>query len=827
MTLPQGKAGKVFEVNVSPYDDTKKITLLYSEKIPNSLPSFFRILNVGAITPGNQKIIIEDFRDYIRVQTKPQMVSSVVDTAKGFGIPIDEAIIIWYLTVKFDLSDYVFKLFSNYISSFSSERSFKEKVKTFEGKIETQRKFNSAKIKVDAALINIIKDLPDAEADPWTIDGETIDIPVVSKEHLDLSEIFNRMDTSRQLPFIFCRGVTGKSFFRVSDLPSVTIPEEWWLPEEVTGPQIPPGIYFKVLIAERNLEKNSSKKSYAECRWKPDEIIRIEYKTRSIANAKKKILAAINESVEAHDLLTEKETFFRIEGFSLSSERQIEVSGTFGFYLENYNPFVLAHLISLDPVLAKFAFLNEVEKTEPRKQMFRVYLSLNQKQNTATSLQLSIYPSKLDNYYSVRIRHCKDSLTARVGVKLFQKVLGVYVNEYQAVVDYYSSYPAAAPYFLQKKKRKAERIEKKTGKRLIALHNFNPKMFKARYGDQCQHDVQPYVVATVPSDGSVPEEVVKLRESLPNGHDKVMEFAGVYYACEPRPEDEKESGAIWPGLKVNTDTATKSIDYRLDYPCLPCCFKKARGVGIEAHTLSECLDDSKKGSSKIYVSLNKLPEVRKYAVIPHNLSRLAKIMGIEKIEFGKGVYYPYLRLGVEESGDSFLHCIEHAVNSDKYNAQEDVIAYIQKVKMNLLNFWYAGSQELYNVPLYSAKREFTDHPEDYLPVEQYISLIEYVYKIRLVVLTMDSKTEKGGEFLTPTNSGAFLPDLFPKDRPVVVLFKQAVRNGVWPFQCSFLRKEPDGISSFSGDEFVDKVLELYDASRKVYSISTSGINEYH
>lgn len=806
------------KMTVGEYDDSEKILMRHALQVPDSIPLFFRLLNTDKIFPGKQTLDIEDFREVVKKKKEVRVnnIDFVLSEARAYGIPKTEALSIWYLTAKWPLTDATFAILQNYDKDFSVRRRLEKTVKDFTERIDRERKGIKEKLEKDDKLATKLKTTPEEELPRFNVEGEVFQFLVETSKYYDIVEIFYKMNSSKRIPFVVCKS-EGNTFFKVweDQIP----PESWYREVE----QYPPGLYFYVLAVESTLRREFIEKAYAKCVWSNQGFLTVEYKIRKSSLVKDKIVETIYGSLEKEG----KQVSFSLEGLSLANQKPINVAGTFVSEM-NFNPYVMAYLVSLHPLVKKVGFMNESENTEPQKVVFRLYLSLNQDAEVSKSLQFNISSAEKEievgnsNTYVVRIRHAKDVLAARVGIRLFYSVLKIYDEQYTRIIEAYKTNPAAyAEVEGTKKKVKESKKSKKTKDRLAALQAYDPNLFHSRYSDQCQSKGQPYIVAQATEDGSIPGEVTTLEKKL--GPHKTMEFDGAYYACET-PTDKRE-GYVYPRLKRNRDTATGDPLYREDYPCVPCCYKKYKELS-EALTRDACLSDVERSADTAYVAENKDPDPERMSDVPRSLARLASLQGVKKIPIGKNqkMHYPYLRYGVEESPTSFIHCLEVATNSKVYTSSQKKGDLIDNAIKEMIATFQIGKQQFYDVFKGNLERELKRSPNSYLEPSLWIALAEAYYQVNIVLIQLDEEIIEG-EFLYPRASEALLPKRFP-DRGTVVIFRQFVKNGVWPYQCSVLKKMPEEEYVFEGDRYVDSLVDAYEKSWQVYSVSTKGHWEY-
>lgn len=816
------------KIKVGDYDDSKTILSKFSITVPDSLPSHFRILNLDKIVPGNVEVNIEDIRDLIKSKPHYHSIPEVLMSSRSFGLSVLDTLCIWYIQTKPTLPVAVLDFLGHYNKDFSDINRIKKSVDEFQKRVDRERARITKKLEVDETLVKDLGKAPDVTS-KFLPDSETFLVVTSTKLPYDLVEIFDNMRTGRKIPFAMCKTSSGDIFYKVYE--EQIPPESWYKDTDENEQPLTPGIYFRTLAVDSLLERNSLEKGYSLCIWRTDGTILVDYNMRKSIDVWNKIKTAIYESFEIED----QGGKYKLEGLNIETKVPVSVSGTF-VYKINYNPYIFAYLISLDRLVSRAAFINETENTEPKKIIFRLYLSLNHSWEGPKSLQFNIIPLDRDpedkkaslpgdHYFSIRIRHCPDIFTARAGIRLFAKIVDLYHQAYPSIAQIYSKYPSASAIIRLSSRKKAGREEKKTKSRLAELQKHDQNMFRTRYSDQCQSESQPYVVAIEEEEGSIPNEVKALRSTL-GRDDKVMKYEGVYYACEvPGAKNNKK---VFPGLKKNTDTKTDDSLYREDYPCLPCCFLKPKIDPDQDLGRGDCQDDTSTVKEGTYISKGKDPEQGKYSDMPNVLIRLANVLGVEMRELGKNktMRFPHLKFGVVSSPKSFVHALVAATNFDRYVATPNKEKMIDRELEKMLDqFFSLGKQQFFDTFSSTVKKDLGNDPQTYIDPSLYVSIAEGYFKVNIILIQTDDGENKEGEFLYPRASLALLPQKAP-DLPKVVIFRQKVKNGVWPYQCSLLRKLPEENSLFYKDPFVDSLMEIYQESWQVYSVSHKGHHIY-
>lgn len=825
-------------MDIGPYDTTKIILIKQAISDGNALPNFFRIQN--SESELSSKPIIEDFRNLVKAYSTIRQIDQVLTLARSFSLPVSDSFCLWIESagIKLKITDYA--ILANFSRDFVDEDRYEHTKNNLEKRIKIAQISLREKLTSINSLTKALGPVPPGPEPSFSVDGEEIDFSVSFKQSHGLVDIFDKISASRDIPFLACITGSGRTFYKVYE---GIVPSEQWID---SSDLVKEGIFFKIYTSST---LTTPDEAYATAVWKSNGVISVSYKTRKARDVKERIKTIIYESLELD------KGGYKLEGLHIYSQRSVFVSGIFSYRMD-YNPYILAYLLTLNPLVEKFAFINEKEKTEPRKDMFRLYFSFGRDINeysTSEAIQINIFSIAKETeslgIYKIRIRHCSDLLTARASIHLFSRLYQEYMSQSPSIYEFYSENALSKKVVMAaKNKTRVQATDKKTKQRLIDLKNYDLVLFGSGYSGQCQSNKQPYIVAKAREDGKIPKEVLALRKKF-EGSDfadkKIMLFDGHYYASEI-PGEKTQTPYKYPGLKANKDTSTKSTAYREDYPCLPCSFTKPKSYVLPDVPVdpTECISDkARKGDTGgDYISETKPPGPGKLSDMPFNLSKLAELSGLMRNIEGKGKkknkHYPYLRYGIVESPHSFILALEAATNFDNYSTtiDSDRGVMVQKAIEGMVAKFPAGKQELYDISFERLQRnlikQWSEDPNRYLEPSVFVSLAEAYYKVNIVLFTMETSGFLDDEFLIPRHTEACLPKKYVDQWPTVVIIRQVFPNGLWPYQCSLLRKlelknkKQVEISLFTNDDFVNIIKKMYHQSWTVYSASSEGYFEY-
>jgi hypothetical protein len=825
------------EFVVFEYDDDYTILERYSMTQPDTLPSFFRIDGKDYILKDGMNLKTRNVKETIKnLEEDDLLEKSIIEgiLISYPGLKKSDIGILWIKeNYKFEGKKSqtlinVTNLKSLDKSMFATPLRAEAAIVEFDLEVKNKRDKLKKKIEEGDKIFTLVtkqKAVPVKEFNIEEITSQII-LKLINKE--TLLDVFDAMDTSRDIPFILLV-YKKRRYFKVY---SRIIPPDSWI--DFVPPT--PGLYFKVLnvLPEKLTGRQIMLENlYSDAFWHTEDKIELNFKVKhgiSEEDMRIKILHSLGNRIK-YEILTTK---------------QSSIKGTFIIPEIDFNRVVFADLVYTNQILRYFLFFNEKQKTIFNKPRFYVYYAPNQQGSMTSSLTLTITPGSADpgsedrkGHAVVRISHAINIQQANAARLIFSKLLSIYNNEFQKTVDYYTelipNFKTLASVFQRKDKKKED---KKTGPRAVALRKFKPDLFGSRYPDQCQKEKQPYIIKTK-------EEAEELALKLGDPH-KVMHFEGVWYACDPREPDDKNFKHLYPGLKQNTSKLDKK--YKDSFELLPCCytqdqFEKAASHLREYYKVSALQDQeelvSKKdreGGMGYIVGSNKKLDPGRYGEVPFNWEKLLSYLKIEKMQKGGQLVYPFLRHGVLNSPDSFFHCLERTFNlrytssvgEDKRKIVVDVRKKISTESLSLA----LGRQELYDISVSDARSILLD-PKQYIDPKKWVNVASSHYGCNIFLYVVDSQNPNGNVVI-PNNSQAYLSrDIDVTSIPSVLIMMYEIGTEDFPYQCEIMCYVTMDGPKVKGIDFtfIDNSISnmaaklLYDAN-EVFVVSTAGYEPY-
>lgn len=408
-----------------------------------------------------------------------------------------------------------------------------------------------------------------------------------------------------------------------------------------------------------------------------------------------------------------------------------------------FSKVVTAHLIALDPIISSFLSLEEREKTSLEKNRFySIYL------NGTSRLTLLFLPD--EKGFDLRVLNAKSVVEIERFVVVFIRLYSRIESLTEEVEKLYG------PLIDTPRVRKGSTASIKTSReRSSMLRSVRPELFQTGYPTVCQKTKQPYLIV-----GAEKAEELRLRFIETNTDpdvdpsNKIIEYptgSGDYYACEPREPSDSSQKEIWPGLQIN-----KSLGNKDTHPFLPCCFTidqvAKAGSTYNKYLSGKGATKKEEGSSYVLAS-NKMPPLRRHALLPFLLEKMAKLGGSPSM----------IRYGAPYRRDSLIFCLEIARDASFMVRDDESIELgmtaAKKKFLDLLPLHFpACLTEFPGMTLADATDQLRD---GFLNPKQWCSFFERVLKIPIFVFEITLKVPEGA-FARPHFVERFLPAPIPE-----------------------------------------------------------------
>lgn len=328
-------------------------------------------------------------------------------------------------------------------------------------------------------------------------------------------------------------------------------------------------------------------------------------------------------------------------------------------------------------------------------------------------------------YIRVRISVASSMESIKHFQNIFSKLLAVYDNEYNNIVDFYRSYIPKFAISKQKKTIKLKNIKPPKLKQIA------PEIFIEGYPQKCTN--QPTII----SDDEV--------ENAKKSGKRVMVFPknnneGITqrnYICE-------HENYIYPGLRKNPLRNKNKVPY------LPCCYEKDREEqkgGIYRHYYyGEPLEKTSEKIQQDIIITNKFVVNDNYGELPENLSKLFKSLDPDE-------NFKYFRKGVFDNKSSFLDCVMEGLYEEteilKYDTKSKREQQLKNMRQLFAKSQFASAckQEMYDYTIDDIVNYIVDWDKYFTP-HFFTSLLEKYFKCNIYIFNRNSKTNES-ELLIP------------------------------------------------------------------------------
>lgn len=756
-------------IEVSDYEDDQSILNKYSMKIPDSLPSYFKI-----VAKTKNKYEIDSILLLLSVPIEDLRRNMSFLLSNYPNLDTRTVVMLWSKVTGDTTPDSLMLIDSH----LSTPEKIKFAIKTYEETVANERESIKEKLAQQKELFEELDDSESVEQDPFILEQTTITMTLDIPNGESLLDIFDILDVSKDIPFILLE-YEGRQYYKIY---RHIVPPDTWL-DFVPYKN---GIYFKVLHDKESKirSKISIDKLFSDGVWGPDNSISLDISITGVVDEEKikeKLFKALGNRIEYSQLNTTQsfvKGFYDIRNFSL-------------------NRAIFADMILNDKLVSYFFFTNEKNKSILRKQGFTIYYLYGEKTiSKAMTISFNILQSGDESTIEVKLSRAKNIDSVEKFRNLFSKILGYYDIKKDGII---AEYEDVIPDFMELAnvhvKRDKEKESKKTGERALKLRQAKPDMFVSQYPDQCQQESQPYIVN--------PDDKERLLEQLGDPH-KLMEYQGDTYACEPRLKSDTSQRHVWPGLQPN------KLSNRDVYPYLPCCFKRDQYVrkksALNDYLASEGVSDEKKAAKGSYI-LSQLTFAKpgQYIYPPLYLKKMLSLCDFKKVMWqDRGYIIPIVRVGISLSHDSLLRCFATVFDEDFRNESDETSkAYaILQLRETLASSNFAVcKQELYDYTYEDISSYLLDQGS-YIDSLLFINLLNTHYDCNSVVVLVDENANCSIEI--PRHSQAYLLKEQDENKPMVVILKYARKDKLIPYTYELL-----GQISISGGKLISGIDYLF------------------
>jgi len=521
--------------------------------------------------------------------------------------------------------------------------------------------------------------------------------------------------------------------------------------------------------------------------------------------------------------LTEEELIERcrlifVQEISFLEKEKTSIAGHFFFPQTRINPYVLADMITLNPIFSSLMAVDEKTKATKKKSaesnpwLYTHFVSSFTGELTASITQknvnrtdpemkwedVQIFPHGTP-YVKIRVK-ANNIPSAEYFQNVFSKLIEIYFqNEEEVTLEYKKFIPEfgiVKEYVTEYTKRNIN---------LLA-----PKVFTNKYSRYCS-PVQRIPSIVTPEEAKDYEEkgyqvMVFPRDKgydVPYPSDGVEQF---HYVCLS-PEYP------YPGLRKN------KLENKEDYPFVPCCFNDDQRQTEKYKIYFEGKKYSEKDKKQqVLIITDKMLGRFQYGTLPKKLNDLFNV--ILKSSDGK-TDDTFIRMGVTSGPSSFLGCVMFACmeNAEKNKAygriplSNDKKEVLEERKY-LSDFSVSSKQNMYDYSVESIK-EMINSEETYFNPRFFLQLLCTVYQCNIILFTKEG-------FVSPRSIQGYYS--YKTKGPTILVYEnigsESERADI-P-QCELIirwNKQDRGIvSAFKNQDTIEKIKKLYDIFNTGYRL---------
>lgn len=796
--------GKPFEV--SERDNIKQIVSKYilfgySSKEGTEKPLLvhrfvFYENQVDDIPKKSEKIVIENIIDDMSniIEESDKKINELLLklSSKYFNITKkDIGNILWYYVRKNKDTAAKNKI-SNILRSYNNvlfpsvtviEDNYKEYIKTLIKERETLeldvKSYNDLYIKLNK--INKFENFPKFE-----VTSVSSVIKVKTKKE-SLFEIFDTAKTSKNVPIVILFDGYSR-YYKINN---------WWITKKDLDRYIKipntliPSVFFTIVINSEITQVSFTNIANTDVSKEENKVSKDEYATGMFLYTMKKV---VDPSIIEGYIDASISSLKYLDAANIIDRYQHNVSGNYMFTNVAFNNIALSDLITNDPLVSEFLFLNEFNTlavSEKEGKFMGVYYNPKHDNIVKGSIRLDFrtYLEGTVTKSIIKVSRVKNVAQIESLEYVLSRIITKYMNAEQNILKFYKDIIGATFDAIEQKLTRLKVKEKTTAITKIKLNPLkqaNPEAFNTPPNDKyyssfCQNEQQPYpfkedvyketIAKIIKKTGKSKEEVEK---------DMVIEWpaeSGEYYACEPTNTKYK-----YPNLKPlkyaqrykYTDDFIEKFNNTLEagnvsgVGGLPCCYIKPRKTSI--------VKKPKIAATHIIKTMKPLDKDR-VGEAPFNVRKTINHLSC---------VYPFdnsdnlIRIGVGNPENSFIACLEKVIN--KKDVSEVDFKKIRKT-LSKRDDLYICKQELYDYTVTEIKDLIVNC--DYFNPIHFIRLLEEHYKCNIFLFQMNTDEQEGNILLPRTAPTTIhLRPSIDKSLPAVFILEVVRSEG--KFQCELI-----------------------------------------
>jgi hypothetical protein len=839
-------------IDVYSFDDfqavLKRYVILYPDNKYNTptLPSYLIFDNFITKFSSNKNYTTQDVRDTTSTYDIQNItdIQNLTNLEQKFKLTKIDIVNIWLLEKGYSSGSrlhfeklFTLQNFGSYLrfvdDKFKNAGTTYESVTSYNKYVTNTIKFLQRSTERENNVFGTLEKVGIIETGPFEIEDTVEDTFLTLQNEESLYDIFDTFTVSEYIPFIALFD-GKKNFYKVY---SELSPPDNWILFSPLEKNVSKCIYFRVLNTSTKSIRNVSKstfdyeKVYSEGFWYEENMV--------------KLLLKIGNEVSPQIL--RDRIFNSLKGkilYTIKNTVQSSVKGKFSLPNEEFNKAVLADLIANNEIFSYFLFVDERKMSAIEKNRFIFYYEPNHSFTTDNAFTITMTPVKSggikkteskdsEKWINVRMARTKDMSQVRNFIGIFQKLFGIYKKLESSVKKQYEELYPKINFTKYSKSQDTEKINRKTGRRLLALINHNPEAFGNDYAEKCSPKAkQPYLIKS--------SDLENVRELMQKGKPNIHNFDkhGVinwptssddWYSCYPRESGDTDEDHIWAGLLLQKKTAVNYDSYKF----LPCCFKenqytKNSTLSVYISGKADNFGEDKDGSDIVLfdrpLGSKKLTPRGKFAELPYYLKIVGILSGYSV--GGTPQNSTLYRHGVARGPDSFVHCLvkifdENYDSQNLENKRKIVGKTLKKLSGYNDSYFTITKQEMYDYE-YSEIKSHLSTKGAYIDPDMYINLFSKHYNCNIVLVKVDEFSEDG-DIVIPRHAIVHLPYKISTKKVDTVIIVKFRTIDPWQYQCELVVKYTDGkVEYIFRDIFAENIMKIVEAVNKVYTTSPEG-----
>ena len=536
-------------------------------------------------------------------------------------------------------------------------------------------------------------------------------------KNITVMEIFNHISLNAEVPF-----ATINNFFKI--FKDFNPPKDWKI-------SIDSGIIFRVL--QKKSIYGVKDEDYTEGILTVDGEPGNENIIVSMS-----LLTSENflQRDEIIDRFLETITGLGVVTFKNVIEKRIK--GPFYFPNHTLDKYIFADIVMNNPLFSSMMSIDESEKATNKKESIYIHfhnskigeLTANLTEKIAIRNDSDLRGKDTNGafkfgttYIRIKIVIAKNIESVIEFQNLLSKLLGVYDQKYQEILDFYKFY---IPNFQTDKDKLLLEKTKVKGTKPLTNKDIAPEVFVPGYPQRCAH-----APTIIDDDGEEAfKEAARLGRQIMRYPKDNSAFPSRNYVCN-------YPGVKYPGLHENKFEKNNDI-----VPYLPCCFKKDNDIPnsgsiLRYYKYGEPLKDKSVSTQQDLITTKKFAPADKYGTLPDNLTKMFEI-------FDYAEDHVYVRKGVHEPKSSFLECVmEGMYRQTGILDVEDRKVHIERERVKLATAANAAAcrQEMYNYSIKQIMENISD-PSLYMDPSLFTSLLEQHFNCNIFVFSRTGNNAK-------------------------------------------------------------------------------------